>query len=292
LVSRRQLLELLNIVLFGRGRKIRSITFFCLEGSDVFRPHALTRRNIEMNDEGVALENEVGPLAGLDPAERRPVAALYELDHWRLVMGSDTISFVLYEDGEVIYRVGHPWEMRSVQLGPRELRGLIARLAPGGFAKLNGYYNAAFVTCQPMIVLKVWWEGVAKRVGVVGNLRTANSARAAVPASLLRVFDALAMFEHPRAVPWLPPKIEVLLTNYSHARTPAVSWPQGWPGLDDPSTRASGSNLYSVFVDASGLEMVQAFERDSAPVLLDGNKWSVSYRFPVPNESLIRQTGK
>jgi hypothetical protein len=227
-----------------------------------------------------------------DPSNRRPIAALYELDHWRLVFGSDTISFVLYEDGVAIYRVGFPWEMRSVQLGPRELQDFVARLAPGDFATLAPHHHATSVTCQPTIVLKLWSNGVAKRVGVVGSLRGDPHARASVPASLLRVFDALVTFDHPRALPWLPPKIEVLLSDFSHAKAPATAWPSGWPGLDDPSTQATGSNTSSVFVDASGLATVQAFERDSTPVLLDGRIWSVSYRLPVPNESHIKQAGK
>jgi hypothetical protein len=203
-------------------------------------------------------------------------------------MGSDTISFVLYEDGEVIYRVGYPWEMRSVQLNPRELEGFVARLTRGNFASVAPLYRVASVTCQPILVLKVWSNGVANRVVVVGNLRADDFARASVPASLLQVFDALATFRHPRATPWLPSKIETLLSNCSHARTAAVPWPPGWPGLDDPSTRELGTNSFSVFVDASRLATVQALERDSAPVLLDGEKWSVSYRFPVPNEMLIK----
>ena len=38
------------------------------------------------------------------PTEPRPLVVLLEFDPWQMVIGSDVPTFVLYDDGTIIYR--------------------------------------------------------------------------------------------------------------------------------------------------------------------------------------------
>lgn len=123
-------------------------------------------------------------------------------------------------------------------------------------------------------------------VYVYGALDSA-STRTAVPLPVVAAYDRLIHFDHPRSRPWMPERIELLLWRFDHARIVPLSWPKGWPGLDDPQTRKGRDGMYSLYLPPdryAELKALLAHRGDNQPIRLGGHNWSLSYRMPLPGE--------
>jgi len=216
----------------------------------------------------------------------KPLILLYERDPWLMVVGSDSPTFALYENGKAIFLTPDRRYV-SINLGEKERDELIASLRLSqGFFELADHYETVLKTDQPTNILVVRYQERSKRVVVYGRIRSDPEARAKTPPAFLSVFDKLVSYQNSQAKPWLPERIEVLVWPFDNARGTPQPWPKGWPDLHDPATKKR-QTVYSIYLDSrhfddlkkllSGLQQGQA-------MLMNGGMWAVSFRLPFPHE--------
>lgn len=230
------------------------------------------------------------PVSARMPGEPRPLLVLLEMDPWRMVIGSDSPRFALYDDGEVIYRTADGY--KSVKLNATERAALILHLNVPGIITHAKYYKADHATDQPLTSLFVFGgekQVVARVYGRLDPARGGSSeVRAKVPAEILGAYDKLTNFAHPWAKAWLPAQIEVMIWPYEYAPEASIEWPKGWPGPDHPTTVKRDEDSYSLFLPASEYPALVRFlgtQNQKGAVRIDGKKWAAGTRFPFPGES-------
>lgn len=213
-----------------------------------------------------------------------PEVVLIESDPWKQVMGSDSPKFVLYEDGEVIYREGQ--EYRSVQLNAAELSSLRKSLVTAQDPALSGGYFVALATDQPDNNLLLY-RGTPVFLTVYGSLDE-EQVVSRLPRSVHDAYETVRSFRHVKSEQWMPEEIEVLVWPYQNAPEASIKWNQDWPGLSDPNTVQRGDS-YSLFLPSSELKNLRQFLATRNPkgaVEIDGHKWAASIRIPFPQEEL------
>jgi len=233
------------------------------------------------------------PLSSVPQASGKtpqPLVMLYVRDPERMVIGSDSPVFALYDNGLVIYASGEkrPEEAFLAKLlSPPELRELLATIDPE--RRLTGLdgktIEASMATDQPTNRLCYWVNGKLRAVSVYGRLRERSPGREGVPKPFLEIYDALVGFSARGAKPWLPPLIEVLIWPFDNSQLTPEPWPKEWPGLDDPATKKRGDRGYSLFLESRHFSDFLNLGRNMSSgqaVLIGDKKWAVSYRIPFP----------
>jgi hypothetical protein len=230
----------------------------------------------------------------------RPLAVMLETDPWLMVIGSDTPSFVLYEDGQVIYRkISAKKEPRYLWklLTADELQSLKVKLTSfGPFHKGNNRINIAEVSDQPETKLYLDFEEtklVASIYGIkfVNVTRDEGRSKTPLPAELRKLYVFLSSLEFKDAREWTPKYIEAIAWNYDHAVDASVSWPKQWPGLNSPMT-IKKSSTYSIFIQGAELKSVSTFlgtRKEKGAIEIDGKKFAVSVRRVFPSEPVWRK---
>jgi hypothetical protein len=233
------------------------------------------------------------PLSSVPQASGKtpqPLVMLYVRDPERMVIGSDSPVFALYDNGLVIYVSGEkrPEEAFLAKLfSPPELRELLTTIDPERrLAGLDGKtIEASMAQDQPTNRICYWINGKLRAVSVYGRLRESAPEREQVPKPFLEVFDILRQFRTKGAKPWLPPLIEVLIWPFDNSQLKPEPWPKEWPGLDDPATRKRGDRGYSLFLESrhfSDFLNLGRNMRSGQALLIGDKKWAVSYRIPFP----------
>jgi hypothetical protein len=229
----------------------------------------------------------------VDAREERaePRIVLMERNPWLAVIGSDSPTFALYANGLVIFRGNAgSGEYLAALLGEREYQDLLANLMPQSVLRLRDSYTASERTDQATNELHVWADGKRKSVSVYGAIRRSPDVRKKTPAAFLAAFDTITGFTAP-ARPWLPEEIEVLLWPFDHSRKAPVPWPGNWPSFSQARARGD-SGLHQLMLPAGQCERLRELLgalHGNRAVLLDGRKWTVSYRLPFPREDAWMQ---
>lgn len=224
----------------------------------------------------------------------KPSFVLIEYNPWAMVIGSDSPTFALYDDGTVIYwkTEGRRGKYLSAKLTNQEVSQILEKVNPQSFGSLNKRYEpAAGISDAPeyLIVLQRS-DGSYQGVSIYGSLRGSNGAvteSRKVPQVLIDVFQFASTYDNPKATAWLPDFIEVMIWPYEYAPDKNLVWPKGWPTLNDPKTIKRGDG-YSLFIEKSQYGELIAFlskRREKQAVQIDGKKWAISVRFPFPGES-------
>jgi hypothetical protein len=229
-------------------------------------------------------------LASVAVHASEPRVVLLERDPWRMVVGSDSPTFVLYSDGLAIFRASNanssPSGYLSTRLSNAEYQAFISSIAPEAMADLAASYMASSWTDQPNNELHLWLNGRRKSVSVYGALRRDVQARSKTPADFLRAFDAITKFSL-RASPWLPDFIEVLIWPFEYSPEKPLQWPEGWPPFEQARPRGR-EGLHQVLLEAKHLDRLNQLINSLKPkqaVSLGNRKWAISYRLPLPQEN-------
>jgi hypothetical protein len=226
------------------------------------------------------------------PPPRAPVLVMVEADPWRMVIGSDSPTFALYDDGLLIHAravAGGRSEPASVVLDAEAMKALLAAAFPDrkAYAALKPHHDLSEATDQPTTTIHDWFDGARRSRAVYGVLRPREGHdRAKAPAAFRTAFDALVGYAHPAAKAWLPEKVEVMVWGFEYAKGDPVEWPKDWPGLDDATTRRRGDD-YSIYLDPKHLARLRALLEGldpRRPVVIGGKKWAIAWRFPFPAE--------
>ena len=250
---------------------------------------------------GLAVSSVQGREA-LEAAERKLLILLDEGTSEPLAPGpwaqnDSNPSFVLYEDGLVIFRKGKgSAEFFSVQLTPEETNTLLERSSVEDFLKLEENYYTTNLFDQPYSVIKYWQAHAMKRVAVFGPIRESAEDRNKAPQAFLRIFDRLTSFNHETARLWEPEKLEIHVIPYTDSKGEPVAWPKDWPDLNDKTTEDIteyvGHESYHIYLagdQRDKLEQLLSGLKEKQAVLMNGRQWYVSpWRYCLPNEEAWR----
>lgn len=230
----------------------------------------------------------------------RPLVVMLETDPWLMVIGSDTPSFVLYEDGQVI------WRKKSAKDGSAFLS---KRLTPSELQKWTKTIKtlAAFRSGQTRIAMSNYSDQAetkfyidldgTKLVASVYGMHLAEGSRlkgrSGTPPQfeLKKLFGFLQSTNFEGATPWAPDFIEAIAWNYDYAPDNAIVWPKHWPGLH-AATTLKRTNVYSIFLPGTQRKELEAFlgtRKEKGAIEIDGKKFAVSYRLVFPSEPTWRK---
>ena len=245
-----------------------------------------------------------------DPA---PILAVREMDPWRMVIGSDSANFAIYDDGSVIYQAAkptaeRPFSRRKID-DPVKASKTILGFDP---AKVGAAYQLSSATDQ--ISTTIWTPG--KKIEIYGDWRKpltfggrdddpdmkaiAERERKMWKALPMEVRAFLTRIEKEREKegdPWLPESIEVMLWPYEYAPDASTIWPAEWPDLKSETTHKRDEDSYSVFSRGESYSVFLPSEsypelrkfistcKEKGAVLINEKKMAISYRFPFPKEA-------
>ena len=223
--------------------------------------------------------------------KRKVVVLLYERNPWAMVIGSESPSFALYDDGLVIFTRPNQdgrHEYASVVLSERERREFLASLPIAQFNNLLNEWELDLRTDQPTTLISIRDEGGVKLVRVYGNLERAMKADD--PQAFIEIYRRLKSFQHARAARWMPEKVEMMIWPYESASEP-LRWPKDWPDTTHPTTRSraevgkEGIN-YSIYLTPAQYERLKKEVEGKSidALLISKRKWAFSFRFPFPDE--------
>lgn len=239
-------------------------------------------------------------------AAREPLLIVLERNPWLMVIGSDSPTFALYDDGTVIFLREEPtpedaFRVRKVT----DAKRLAEDLLSFDVANTNSRYELSAWSDQVTTI--VWTP--SKRIEIYGNWRHPPKAITTIvgdPRSKefdereeklwrslpSRIRGSLRRIDEQRkqvGSGWLPERIEVMFWPYENAPDESIVWPNKWPGLSATDTMERNPGDYTVFLPVrffSELREFLATERPRGAVLIDDKKMAVSYRIPFPREAL------
>jgi hypothetical protein len=226
-----------------------------------------------------------------------PMLVLIETNPWLEVIGSDSPSFVLYDNGILIYQTvkdgrirfyhrryrKHP-EFNVIVFNQNELDEFIEYLSiDESLYDLDNEITSSDAYDQPnnILYLDIIKD---KTITVYGNINVDNTSRDRTPEPFIELYDKIKNYKNKNSITWIPPKIEVMFWDYNYAPRKR-RWLKGFPDLNSPSTSIRRS-IYSVFIDTDGYEIFFNYIRrmgERQAVEINGRKMAISYRIPFPN---------
>ncbi len=226
-----------------------------------------------------------------DKASERPQVVLVQTNPHALVLGADVPNVVIYEDGTVITQRG---AHRVTATAPKETRELIQRVITKELLALPTRWSVRAPTDQPRLQLMVRDTDGWKLLDVygvrLGSPPLPSTNPPGVPTELfMAACEALASFEPPWAVPWVPQEIELMLWDFSHAKEKPLPWPAGVPQPPRAGRVAKGTQKHPI--PGRHEAALSAFLEQQGPrrgVELDGKSMSLSYRRLVPGDATIQ----
>lgn len=266
---------------------ILPLALFCLVGCSPAAASKVEQEEIRPQPDQVLFFERPLTLAAARRSDvPSPLVILLDSDPWAAVLGSNSPTFALYDDGTVIQKTANGFT--TTRLSDQELKFFLDRLNLPSLSRSYGRFEAENATDQPDQHLLVYWAERPVFVSVYGSLKD-SSVRAKVPEEVTAAYDMLTQFKHPKNRAWLPENIEVMIWPYEYAPEPSVRWPQEWPGLSDSKTIKRGGDSFSIFMPSLKLAELRAFlkrRNEKGAFEIDGQKWAASIRFPFPHEKL------
>ena len=244
-----------------------------------------------MTDNSLPVDEEYG----------RPLLVLLEIEHWSMVYGSYTPSFVLYENGRIIYTTIENGMLKRnfIELTLNQRDEFIESLSIDNILYdferfLSALSSASY---SPATIITMAAKGLnhyifyfditqKKNIMIYGDLEgNSDNSRNILPANFVQLYDTLKNYKNDNAVDWIPPKIEIMFWDYDHAPN-SRPWIEGFPDLYSASTIHRDSGLYSVFIEWDRREEFSAYLRQwgsRGAVEINDKKMAMSYRIPFPN---------
>jgi len=220
----------------------------------------------------------------------KPIIVFFETDPWLMVIGSDNPSFVLYDNGRLIYQVieNRIINRYLVIFNQNEINEFISYLISDQkiFNLKNEIWSSDW-TDQPFNILYLDILK-SKKIIVYGNLNNPET-RDKTPFSFVEVNDKIKNYRNENAIEWIPPKIEVMFWDYDYAPNKRP-WIEGFPDLNSDTT-INRNGLYSVFVDGNYYDILITYLKETGEkeaVEINSRKMAISYRIPFPNIDNIK----
>ena len=211
-------------------------------------------------------------------------------DPWAMFMGSEGPPFILYDNGKILF-----WKRDSyfmTQLDKDERTELIneLNLFDTLFQK-SRFYNATnpepngeiMATDNPSYSVFVKLDTLV-RVSVYGYI-SSKEYRKRFPSQILKIHDFVLHFDADKYIKWIPEKIEIMLSDYSNSPDTPIQWPTTWPDLNSSDTRKVEGYPTSIFLDKKyffQLKKLIKKRREKQAFEINGKKYFIGYRFPIP----------
>lgn len=234
-----------------------------------------------------------------------PILVVIERGPWRMLIGGESPTFALYDDGTILYLPTNwsrdvPFRTRRVA-DARGLRDRLVVFRPDDVLPADKAYSVTeYVMHKP--TTEIWTP--TGTIEVVGNWREPPVVThqplepgTGLPRELLiwkslrpRVRATLIEVDKQRGLPgapWPPTQIEVVFWSYENAPERSIVWPKAWPGLG-PRASAELGDVHRVFLPSKELRRLRVLFSRVKPrgaILISGRKMTASYRFPFPGES-------
>lgn len=233
-------------------------------------------------------------VAGTSPAAcaGQPIVVLDALQPW--VSNGNSTSFVLYDDGLVIYASKESSSLRPYLQARLSKTELAALSPPSSLLSLKHDYATLPASDVPEYRLYFIAEGHRSVISIWGFLRQTgacgNCPLAPLPAALDGYLGKIIQYSNPQAKPWQPQSVQLEIEPASGR--PAAKWPNNWPGLksamliktDFPDT----PDWYCVTVPGKDWEELHGFVQSIGPngtFTMDDKTWSIiQMRFMMPEE--------
>jgi len=125
-----------------------------------------------------------------------------------------------------------------------------------------------------------------KYFAVYGSMDDYKYARKSIPHQLSKVYQVVMDFDDDDAVSWIPDKIEIMLSDYSHSPELPLQWPTGWPDLNSTETITRQGGVISIYLEKkyfNDLKKLLKKRKEKQAFEINGRKFYAGYRFPLPN---------
>jgi hypothetical protein len=234
-----------------------------------------------------------GNIAFAQPADTtfgKPIFWYRVSDPWAMFMGAEGPPFILYDNGKVLFWKNGAYNL--TQLDQDEKAELISEinLTDTLFEKTR-FFNATnpdpngviIATDNPSYSVFVKLDTLV-RVSVYGYI-SSKEYRKRFPIQILRIHDFILSFDPDKAVKWVPDRIEVMLSDYSHSPDIPIEWPINWPDVNGSNTRKQGDYVTSIFLDKKYFRQLTKLikkRREKQAFEINGKKYFIDYRFPIP----------
>jgi hypothetical protein len=218
-----------------------------------------------------------------DSSFGKPILFYTVYDPWAMFMGADGPLLTIYESGKVIFWKDR--EYKIAQLGKEGIDELIAEmnLSDTFFLKSKDI-QATLSTDQPSYVLETNFDTL-KYFSVYGRMND-KYARKNIPQQLSKIYHLVLEFDHDNAISWIPDKIEVMLSDYSHSPESPLKWPSTWPDLNSSETVKRQGGITSIYLGKkyfNDLKKLLKKRKEKQAIEISGQKFYAEYRFSLPN---------
>lgn len=225
-----------------------------------------------------------------DTAFGKPIFWYCVSNPWGMFMGAEGPPFILYDNGKILF-----WKNRAyylIQLDEDEKTQLISELnLTDTLFQKSRFYNATnpgpnneiIATDNPSYSVFINFDTLV-RVSVYGYI-SSRQYRKRFPAQVLNIHDFILNFDDDKSTRWIPDKIEVMLSNYSHSPDTPIQWPANWPDLNSPDTRRQNGYVTSIFLDKKHFNQLKKLikkRREKQAFEINGHEFFIAYRFPIP----------
>jgi len=225
-----------------------------------------------------------------DTSFGKPIFWYSVSDPWAMFMGSEGPPFILYSNGNILFWKGGGYKL--AQLDESEKLELIDELnLRDTFFQKSRFYNATnpdpsgeiMATDNPSYGVFVKLDTLVG-VAVYGNI-SSKDYRKRFPSQVLKIHEFVLNFQSDKYTNWVPEKIEVMLSDYSHSPDTPIPWPTNWPDLNSPGTRTQNGYVTSIFLEKkyfNELKKLMKKRREKQAFEINGKKYFIGYRFPIP----------
>jgi len=209
---------------------------------------------------------------------------------WAMFMGAEGPPFILYNNGKILFWKNGCYNV--TQIDEYETSELIDELnLKDTLFRKSRFYNATnpdpngelMATDNPSYSVFVNLDTLI-HVSVYGYI-SSKEYRKRFPAQVLKIHDFILNFEADNYTNWIPDKIEIMLSDYSHSTDTPIQWPENWPDLNSPDTKKQEGNVTKIYLDKKYLSQLITLikkRREKQAFEINNKKYFIGYRFPIP----------
>jgi hypothetical protein len=224
-----------------------------------------------------------------DTSFGKPIFWYYVSDPWAMFMGAEGPVFILYNNGKLLFWKNGVYNLTEVD--EAEKTELINELGlTDTLFQKSKYFNATnpdpngliMATDNPTYTVFMSLDTLV-RVSVYGYI-SSKEYRKRFPKQILQIHDCVLNFDSDKSNKWIPEKVEVMLSDYSHSLEVPIKWPTNWPDLNSPDTRKQGDYVTSIFLGKKYFGQLAKLikkRKEKQAFEINGRKFFVGYRFPI-----------